>query len=246
MKFNLSIPKFVFLGVLVAVFLLGGIVSPTMAKSDQVLAKIGNQTITDADLEALASAVPERLRYLYLTPEGRQQTLDYIINIYVMAAEAQKQGIDKDPKFQKVLAFTQKDLTARKYLEKTSKGIVEPTEKEARDYFDKNAALYGTPESVHLRHILVKTEKDAKDVLKQLKKGAKFPDLASKVSTCPSKTVGGDLDERADAVRRAVAGKRPRVVVGVHGPAVEAERRAIAVLRRDLDARDLGAVFAFE
>jgi peptidyl-prolyl cis-trans isomerase C len=193
-KVNLSIPKYVFLGALVAALLLGGSVSPTMAKGDKVLAKVGNQTITEADLQALASAVPERLRYLYLTPEGRQQTLDYIINVYAMAAEAQKEGLDKDPKFRKVLAFTQKDLLARKYLEKTAKGVANPTEKEARAFFDKNAELYGTPESVHLRHVLVNSEKEAKDVLKKLKKGAKFSDLASKVSTCPTKAVGGDLD----------------------------------------------------
>jgi peptidyl-prolyl cis-trans isomerase C len=193
-KANLPILKYVLLGALAAVLILGGGVPQTQAKGDKVLAKVGNETITEADLEALAGAVPERLRYLYLTPEGRRQTLEYVVNIYAMAAEANKQGLDKDPQFRKVLAFTRKDLMARKYLEKTSKGIADPTEKEAREFFDKNAELYGTPESVHLRHILVKTEKEAKDVLKKLKKGAKFSDVASKVSTCPTKAVGGDLD----------------------------------------------------
>ena len=41
-------------------------------------------------------------------------------------------------------------------------------------------------------HILVKHESQAKDILQQLKKGAKFQALAKKYSTCPSGKKGGD------------------------------------------------------
>ena len=44
-------------------------------------------------------------------------------------------------------------------------------------------------------HILVKHEAQAKDILQQLKKGAKFHVLAKKYSTCPSGKKGGDLGE---------------------------------------------------
>lgn len=44
-------------------------------------------------------------------------------------------------------------------------------------------------------HILVKHESQAKDILQQLKKGAKFQTLAKKYSLCPSGKKGGDLGE---------------------------------------------------
>lgn len=44
-------------------------------------------------------------------------------------------------------------------------------------------------------HILVKHESLAKDLLEQLKKGAKFQVLAKKHSSCPSAKKGGDLGE---------------------------------------------------
>ncbi|WP_375748305.1 peptidylprolyl isomerase PpiC [Vibrio sp. HN007] len=44
-------------------------------------------------------------------------------------------------------------------------------------------------------HILVKHESQAKDILQQLKKGAKFQTLAKKYSNCPSGKKGGDLGE---------------------------------------------------
>ncbi|UGA57537.1 peptidylprolyl isomerase [Vibrio sp. DW001] len=44
-------------------------------------------------------------------------------------------------------------------------------------------------------HILVKHESLAKELLAELKKGAKFQVLAKKHSTCPSAKKGGDLGE---------------------------------------------------
>ncbi len=49
------------------------------------------------------------------------------------------------------------------------------------------------PNRVHCAHILVRTEKEAKDVLERLNKGEKFANIAKEVSQCPSRKRGGDL-----------------------------------------------------
>jgi len=49
------------------------------------------------------------------------------------------------------------------------------------------------PNKVHCAHILVKTEKEANEVLERLKKGEKFASIAKGVSLCPSGKRGGDL-----------------------------------------------------
>lgn len=46
---------------------------------------------------------------------------------------------------------------------------------------------------VHAAHILVKTEKQATDILAEVNGGKNFGDLARKYSGCPSKKKGGDL-----------------------------------------------------
>ena len=46
---------------------------------------------------------------------------------------------------------------------------------------------------VHCAHILVKSEKEAKEALEKLKRGEKFSTIAKSVSCCPSKKNGGDL-----------------------------------------------------
>ena len=46
---------------------------------------------------------------------------------------------------------------------------------------------------IHCAHILVKSEKEAKEVLEKLKSGKKFSVIAKSVSGCSSRKKGGDL-----------------------------------------------------
>lgn len=46
---------------------------------------------------------------------------------------------------------------------------------------------------MHLKHILVPHKYEAEDILKLLKDGKDFSELAKKMSQCPSAASGGDL-----------------------------------------------------
>lgn len=68
------------------------------------------------------------------------------------------------------------------------------TDQEGQDYYNKNPEQFKEPEQVKGKHILVKTEKEAQDILSQLKAGTDFAELAKKHSTDEgSKDKGGDL-----------------------------------------------------
>lgn len=69
-------------------------------------------------------------------------------------------------------------------------------------------------------HILVKTEKEALEILQQLKKGKKFADLAKKHSLCPSGKRGGDLGEfrRGQMVKQFDDVVFKKEILTVHGP----------------------------
>jgi peptidyl-prolyl cis-trans isomerase D len=94
-------------------------------------------------------------------------------------------------------AFTPNDLPG---------GVPQPTQQEIKAYFTAHQSDYQTPEQARSRHILIsvpagadaKTDAAAKakaeDILKQLKAGANFADLAKKYSDDPgSKNSGGEL-----------------------------------------------------
>jgi peptidyl-prolyl cis-trans isomerase C len=173
---------------------LSGGVGVSAAQDNKPLAKVGNETITEADLAAVAASMGEQFGGVNLTPETRMEILEHLVNIFAVAAQAEQEGMDKDPSVKRLLDFTRRDLLAHLYRNKVAKGLPDPTEDEAKAFYEKNRSQYSILGSAHLHHILVKDEKEAKDVLKRLKKGEKFADVAAQVSLCDSKLKGGDLD----------------------------------------------------
>ena len=72
-------------------------------------------------------------------------------------------------------------------------------ESELKSKYEKIKTQIGDKE-YHVRHILVEKEDEAKEVIAELQKGAKFDDLAKARSKDPgSKDKGGDLDWNAPA-----------------------------------------------
>jgi peptidyl-prolyl cis-trans isomerase C len=57
----------------------------------------------------------------------------------------------------------------------------------------KSGASSGKQDSARARHILVEHEYEAQDILKKLRSGESFDDMARIFSKCPSSRQGGDL-----------------------------------------------------
>ena len=85
------------------------------------------------------------------------------------------------------------------------KGQAQVTDEEARQYYTQHLSEYRIPDRVKVAHILFKTagktpaevaaiEKQAGDVLNQIKAGASFADMAKKYSEDASASKGGELD----------------------------------------------------
>ncbi|MGH3130410.1 MAG: peptidylprolyl isomerase [Gaiellaceae bacterium] len=71
---------------------------------------------------------------------------------------------------------------------------VQVTDKQIEDYYAKNKAQYGTPESRDVRHILVPAKKQADELYDRIKGGESFAKLAKQFSKDPgSKDTGGKL-----------------------------------------------------
>jgi peptidyl-prolyl cis-trans isomerase C len=126
-----------------------------------------------------------------LTPEQRKQALDALVNLYVTGQEAEKQGLGKDGETAARLELERYNVLANALFQSKVKGVA-PTDQDLKAEYDKQVAAMPKTE-YKARHILVAEEQAAKDAIAQIQKGAKFEDVAKKISTDGSKDQGGDL-----------------------------------------------------
>jgi peptidyl-prolyl cis-trans isomerase C len=122
-----------------------------------------------------------------LTPEQKNEILDQMINMQLISTQAQKDGVDKDPDVVSRLAFLRTQVLAEAGAQKYLKAHPPSDEELQAEYAAADKTEY------HARHILVPTKEKAEALIKKLKAGAKFEDVAKAESTDGSKNNGGDL-----------------------------------------------------
>ena len=168
--------------------------------ASEVLARVNGQEITKEDFNAFLRQIQpgQPVTYEMLDPKMKKEVLDGIIETELLAQAAQKAGLEKDPRFQRMLELAKKKLLINAYARKKFEGTV-VSDSEAKEFYEKHPEKFTAPERVRARHILLKDEKKAREVIEQLKglKGEelkkKFIELAKSESTGPTGPKGGDL-----------------------------------------------------
>jgi len=125
------------------------------------------------------------------TPELRDRIKEQLIEREVFFQEAAKRGIPERPDVKFQLDFVSKPaIIQNRFRDEAKKHPV--TDQVVQAEYDKQKASQGDKE-YHARHILVEKEDEAKEIIAELKKGAKFEDLAKKSKDPGSGGRGGDL-----------------------------------------------------
>ena len=128
-----------------------------------------------------------------LSQEDRDQIKENLVRIVLIAEQAEKDGLTKDPEIATRLELSRLNLLQQASAQKYFKDRT-PTEAQLRAEYDTQLAA-APPVEYHARHILLASEADAKKVIDQLKGGADFGNLAKRLSTDKgSAPKGGDLD----------------------------------------------------
>ena len=157
-----------------------------------VLAKVGNENITDKDIETLFKNIPEPYRARYETPEVKKEIVMRLIEVKMMAQEAKNRKLDSKDDVKLKLALMSDQILAKE-LEEAAVDEIKVSDKAIDDYYKANAAQFVSPRRFKVSHILVKDEAKAATLLARVKKGEDFAAIAKADSVCPSATQGGDL-----------------------------------------------------
>lgn len=162
-----------------------------MAADGDVLARVNGKDITKTEVDLALDVFSEQLQQV---PEGarRSMVVDALIDMHVMADAATAAGLKSAQKFKDRMSFLEAQALRNTYIEEKVQTSV--TDEELKARYEKDLAGYTAPEEVHARHILVKTEDEANQVLKDLAAGGDFAAIAKEKSQDPgSKDNGGDL-----------------------------------------------------
>ena len=87
----------------------------------------------------------------------------------------------------------QEDITIGQFIRDTFVQKVAISDNEVKAYYDNNTGEFEKPEEIRARHILLDTEEEAAELLRDIKKGADFVSMAREHSTGPTGETGGDL-----------------------------------------------------
>ncbi len=161
--------------------------------TDAVLATVNGTAIHQSAMDILmrqgaAQGAPD-------TPEVRKAMLDELVGRELARQDAVKLGLDKRPEVKQQAELANQAVLINAFMQDFIKTHT-PTDDQLKSEYDKIKAQIGDKQ-YHAHHILVKTEKEAKDIIAQLKKGAKFEKLASKSLDQGSAVKGGDLGYNA-------------------------------------------------
>lgn len=162
-------------------------------KEGQVLAEVNGSTITTGDFSNELKNLPEYLKSMAETPQGRKEMLDTMVIRELILQQAAKDGLDKSPEVAQKLEDLKKRLVVEVFLKKRVETDAKVSDDDLKKFYDQNKDKFKTGEQFRASHILVKTEKEAKDIAAQIKAGGNFEELAKKYSVDASASRGGDL-----------------------------------------------------
>ncbi len=167
----------------------------TEAQANEVLAKVGDRTITVGELaDRLASQSPY-LRARFESPERRKEFLDNLVRFELLVYEAKRRGYADKPEITRARRSAMIQQLVKKEVDEPLEGL-EITDEEVQGVYDANPNEFDRPAEVRASHIFIKDRGRAAKVFAKAKKAdlAGFRRLARQESEDEkSKNEGGDL-----------------------------------------------------
>jgi peptidyl-prolyl cis-trans isomerase C len=156
---------------------------PVVATVAGVEIRASELTLAEGDLDPQFARLPDQQR--------RVAALAAVIDIKTLARKAEAEKLDQTEDFKKLMAF-QRDRALHNAIFKST--VVDPvSDEDIKARYEKEIAAVPPEEEISARHILLKTEEEAKAVIAELDAGKDFAELAKEKSTGPSAAQGGDL-----------------------------------------------------
>lgn len=186
--------------------------------------KVNERTYTATDLEREIAQelrrAPREMQQALASKEGQAQFLNRLVRRELLLQEAEKRKIGERGEVADQVTTLRRELMIRALLEEEIGAKVAVEDRELQEYFTAHPDEF-SGDRVRARHILVRTEGEAQQVLERLKQGEAFEALARALSADSGTAAkGGDLDyfgreQMIPEFARAAFALKPGEVSGV-------------------------------
>lgn len=164
----------------------------TPEQASRVVAKVGDKTITLGDFAQTLERMDQFDRLRYQSKERRRELLNDIVDVELLAMEAKRRGLDKQPEAEDAIRQILRDAL----LSEARSSLPAPAEipaAEVRAYYEANQSRFSEPERRRVAAIVMDNKKEAEKVLKaavKVKNAGEWGDLFFKHSLTAPKTRG--------------------------------------------------------
>ncbi|WP_223634927.1 peptidylprolyl isomerase [Corallococcus sp. EGB] len=121
--------------------------------NDPVVARVGPGTITASEFQARMNEQPPLIRSRYGSLEMKKEFLDTLVRFEVLAQEARRQGLEKDPEFQAAV----EKLLVQRWVQKQAASTTPtpPSDEEVRKYYEEHLTEFSRPEKVRVSQVFL-------------------------------------------------------------------------------------------
>jgi peptidyl-prolyl cis-trans isomerase C len=162
------------------------------ARDNRILATVSNKFITVQDLKDRIAKLPPY--YQTIVDKNRKRFLDETVVEMVFYEEAIRRGLDKDREVKEIMEAARKKILAAKLIKTEVEDKIKISDEEAKKFYEEHKDDFKSPELWRASHILVNTEKEAKDIRDEIVlKGLSFEELAKSRSMDGTANRGGDV-----------------------------------------------------
>jgi peptidyl-prolyl cis-trans isomerase C len=157
-------------------------------------ATVGDEKITQADIDSKTSMLPPQFRARYETADGKKKLVEQLTKMSLLSQEARRLNMDKNTEVAKRIKEIADNLIIQELIKEQVIDKVKTSDADIEKYYKDNKQEFIQPEKVKVYIIQFKLKdnataeekaaqkKKADQALKRLKKGEDFEKVAKEVS----------------------------------------------------------------
>ena len=163
----------------------------TDRKSSVVIAVVNGRKITLGMVADRLNALPVEVGVAAL--EKRKRFLERLVQTELLFQEALRRKLDLSPQVQSRIRLARRQILIQELAELVPEQIKPPGEETLRRFYRDNRKRYRRKTAARISHIVLGSEKEARDALGEMRRGASFEEVARRRSIFESSRRRGGL-----------------------------------------------------